>query len=225
MKAELTLLNLKNNKEKEFNLPNDLKDIKEFLNNGKYGYKITNVEDTHNFLMDIQAYEYTYKEINELVKMIENTSNIKETITKLSFHCDTNSNDIKNLTNHFENILDKYEIYENYSTPEEWVEVYNERYKFIDTTDINTLYRNFDSDLKDKYFRDLTATYDLKKWEEKIYKVSFKEAFDFLNECNLLLNPNLSIIGYLDWKIVIRELRASGFYIDKYKDFIIVYNG
>lgn len=225
MNTEITVLNLEKNKEKEFNLPFDINDIEEFLDYGNSEYKITNVEDNYNFLMEIEAYEYTYTQINELVELIENSSDRKETINKLSYHWDMNDNNIKYMIDNFEEILDKYEIFENYSTPEEWALRNYEYYNLIDINDLDSFYRNFDSDLVKAYFRDLTATYDLRDWEEKIYEVSFKEAFDFLKDNNLLFGPSLSIIGYLDWERIVRDLRAGAFCIDKYKNFIIVYNG
>lgn len=65
--------------------------------------------------MKIRAYEDNYKSINSLIEIIENTSNIKETITKLIFHCEWGESEIKLLVDNFDNILDKYEIYENFS--------------------------------------------------------------------------------------------------------------
>jgi hypothetical protein len=221
----ITVLNYATNLEKEFALPFDYEELEEFVDFGENEYKITDVEDSYNFLMKIRAYEDSYKFINSLVEKIENTSNIEETIFKLSYHCELNDYDINYMIDNFDNILEKYEVYENFSRVEDWAQVYNDTYNFIDTNDANTLYRYFDNDLEEAYFRDLTATFDLGEWEEKIYEVGFDKAFEFLKENNLLLAPSLSIVGYLDWKKIVQNLRASAFYIDTFDKKVIVHYG
>lgn len=225
MNTHITVLNYETNLEKEFSLPYDFEELEEFIDFEKTEYKITDIEDSYNFLMKIRAYEDSYKSINELVELIEDTSNIEETITKLSYHCEITDYDIKFMIDNFDNILEKYEVYENFSKVEDWAEVYNSTYNFIDTTDADTLYRYFDSDLKEIYFRDLTATFDLGEWEDKIYNVNFDVAWQYLKDTELLFNSSLSVVGYLDWERVVNNLRASAFYIDFFNNKVIVHNG
>jgi hypothetical protein len=226
MKAEITIMNLTNNNEEVFTLPLDMEEVELFLDNNQSDYKITDIEDTHNLLKNVEAYNSNYNDINELVELIENSCNdIKETCVKIQYHFENNSGiTIKSIISNFTEIEDKYTVYEKYLTTENWASLYNDEYKFVDITDTQKIYHNFNEDGKDSYLRDLTATVDLgEKLQEEIYDMSISDMLDTVEDMGML--KVLDISRYLDWKSIVKNLRASAIYIEKFKGHIIVHNG
>ena len=226
MKATMTIMNLTNNNEEVFDLPLDIEEVESFLNDNQSEYKITNVEDTYKLLTNIEAYQSNYNDINELVELIENSGNdIEETCLKILFHYKNNSDrTVKSIIANFNEIEERYTVYEKYLTTENWASLHNDEYNFIDNTDIQKIYHNFNEDGKEAYLRDLTATVDLgEKLQEEIYDMSISDMLDTVEDMGML--KVLDISRYLDWKSIVKNLRASAIYIEKFKGHIIVYNG
>ncbi|MEA2019792.1 MAG: hypothetical protein U9N59_15240 [Campylobacterota bacterium] len=224
MEATTVIRNLETYNEKRFDLPLDMTEVEEFLDNNTDDYEITDVDDNYALLMRTEAYKTNLKNLSELVELIENTNDIEDTTTKILYHYVLNGDTaVSQIISDFDSILDKYSVYKN-TTPELWAETNNEEYMFIGTTDIQQIYHNFGD--KDIYLRDLTATFGLgEKLEEKIYDMSLSDMLDTLDEMGLLHNDTLSVSSYLDWKKIVKDLRASAVYIDKFKDKVIVHNG
>lgn len=228
MEAKFTVLNYTNMKEKEFELPYDTNDMREFFEDMSYvECEITDVEDKYNFLMKIQAYDTPMKYINELVEKIEDTNCLNDTILKLKFHYENNSATVKDMINDFDNILEKYELYTNIENEKDWVRIYNNEYNFININDFENVSRFFQFDNRDYFLRDIFATYDFSESDiERYYKL---DIYDILKEFvdiglySELVNSFLS--SYIDWEIVVENLRASAFYVDTIDNSIIVHSG
>ncbi len=226
MKAEITITNLTNNNEEVFTLPLDIEEVELFLDNNQSDYKITDIEDTHNLLKNVEAYKSNYNDINELVELIENSgNNIKETCVKIQYHFENNNDiTIKSIIANFTEIDDKYTVYSDYDNSEEWAEFHNEEYKFVDISDTQKIYHNFNTDLKELYLRNLTVTVDLgDELEQDIFDISLSDMLDIVEDRGLL--EVLNINSYLDWKHIVKNLRASAFYIEEFKGCVIVHNG
>ena len=228
MNAKIKIYNKVNKIEKEFYLPLDIEEVEEFLTvkaANTSGYKIISVEDDYDFLLDINAKNDFYQDINKLIKLIEN-SNIdkKETCLKLLFHTKNNSDIfIIDLIENFEYIQNKYTINNHFSRPEDWAECNNDKYHFINIDNINDIVYNFDYDLRENYLRDISATVDLGEGlQDKLYTMDLEHILYKFREIGVL--NILDIEGYLDWKNIVVNLRASMFYIDKFKGVIIIYN-
>ena len=225
MRAEITIKNLENYKEERFELPLDIEEVELFLDNNQSEYIITDVEDNYNFLMDLKAYNYTYKDINELVGLIENSGNdIKETCLKVLFHYENNCDRaIKSLIDDFKEIEDTYTIYSDYDNTAKWAEFHNEEYNFVDITDTQKIYHNFNYDLQELYLSNLTATVDMgEQLQEDIFDMNLSDMLDIVEDMGML--KVLDINGYLDWEKIVNNLGAGGFYIDTFKGVVVVHN-
>lgn len=223
MNAEISIYDYAKQKEKRFLLPSEFDDMKSFITPNR-GYKITDIEDKYNFFIDIEAYYNSYEEINELVKLIEKNSDEESTITKLSFHFDLTKCDIIELVDNFEDIIDKYDMYDNYRTIEDWAEDNNKIYNFIDSTNVDILYTYFDNDLLENLLRDSYVTYDF-SYIDDFYEQTLEEILELLDSQGFISSKYLNMDFYLNWEIIVKQLRANAFYIDKFKNKIIVYHG
>lgn len=224
MRAEISIVNLENNKVERFDLPLDMEEVELFLDGNQSECKITDVHDTHNLLKDLKGYNSTYTDINELVELIENCGNdIKETCIKVLFHYENNSDrTIKSIIDNFSEINDEYTVYSDYDNCERWAELKNEEYKFVDIDDTQKIYHNFNYELRELYLRNLTATVDIgEQLQEDIFDMNLSDMLDTVEDMGML--KVLDINGYLDWKQIVKNLRASGFYIDMVKDVVVVH--
>ncbi|MEA3353585.1 MAG: hypothetical protein U9Q33_07200 [Campylobacterota bacterium] len=215
MNTQIDILNYNSMEERTFNLPFDLNEVEEFTLCGKDEHSITNIEDSYNFFMKLEAFNYgNYENISQLAELIENSSNPKETITKILFHTENIGYcNIEKFVNNFDSIVEKYEVFEN-TTPAIWIKNHNEEYKFIDTTNTQNLSHNFDRDNQEGYIKDLVATYGIEEeLSDKLNDMDLSTLLDTVEEMGLLNNSMVSIENYLDWDKLIKNLRASGFYI------------
>lgn len=224
MNAEISIYDYAKQKEKRFLLPSEFDDMESFITPNR-DYEITDVEDDYGFLEEIKAYEDGYIQINELVKLIEENFDEESIITKLSFHYYQTRCELEYLIKNFETIIERYEIYEDYFTVADWVEDNNEQYNFIKINDIDKLYYFFDHSLRKNYLRDLYATYDFNIEIDEFYSLTLMEVFELLESYDLLYGPYISFYKYLNWKEIAKNLRASAFYVDKFKNKIMVHYG
>ncbi|MEA2019309.1 MAG: hypothetical protein U9N59_12755 [Campylobacterota bacterium] len=232
MNAKIKIYNKQTKKEKQFYLPMDIEEIEEFLNynSGKSsGYKIVYVEDDYNFLLDINAKNDFYQDINKLVELIKDNSDYteKETCLKLLFHIENYSNNnilISNLIDDFESIQNKYTVYDDFSKAVDWAKCNNKEYNFINTNSISDIVSNFDYDLRENYIKDMSATVDLgEELQDKLYTMDLEHILYKFQDINVL--NVLDITFYLDWKKIVNKLRVSMLYIDEFKRCVIVHNG
>lgn len=225
MNAEISIYDYAKEKEKRFSLPCEFNDMKNFITPNR-DYEITDVEDDYGFLAEVKAYEDGYIQINELVKLIEENSNEESIVTKLSFHYYQTRCELEDLTNNFEKIIERYEIYDDdYYTSADWVEENNELYNFIKINNKDELYYFFDHSLRKNYLRDLYVTYDFDIEIDEFNNLTLMEIFELLESYDLLYGPYISFYKYLNWKEITKSLRAGAFYVDEFKNKIIVHYG
>jgi hypothetical protein len=227
MDTEIYIFDNENNEEKSFNLPCDLYEAEDLTLEDIDNNKIIGVTDNYNLFTKLEAYQCgCYESISYLTVAIEDSDNIKETVTKILYHNENyGCSDIQEYVNNFDSIVEKYEVFKN-TTPSIWIKNHNEEYKFIDTTNTQDLFHNFNRDNIEVYIRDLVATYGIEEeLSDNLYNMDLSTLLDTVEAMGLLNDSMISIENYLDWNNLVQNLRASAFYIDSFKDCVIVHNG
>ncbi len=229
MRAEITLRNYDDEVE-TFELPIDKEEFFLFVGNMGAEQAIESVIDKYEFLEDLYKYnslgDYYSSDLSDLIELIEiNSINKKETCIKILYHRELNDSLlITDIVDNFNDIEDTYTIYSDYDNTAKWAEFHNEEYKFVDIDDTQKIFHNFNHNLKELYLRNLTATVDMgEQLQEDIFDMNLSDMLDTVEDMGML--KVLDINGYLDWEQIVKDLRASAVYIDKFKDIVIVHNG
>jgi len=223
MQAELRIQNLKDYKEEVFSFPLDMEEILKFLDNGESEYEITDIEDRFNFFVDLKGYHCSLDFLDNFYERIDNPDSVNDTVNLLLSVAERENYDIYELYEQFDNIQNSYELTQ-FRTVEEYFFnlIVDNDFPYINFNPQSLQYY-FSNDSKDRLVRDIGAGSDDEELLDRLYQSDTYEFLQILDEYDFDLKRMTE--RYLDYSLIARDLRASGFLVSETKQGVLIYHG
>ncbi|MFK2822531.1 hypothetical protein ACH5BK_06065 [Arcobacter sp. YIC-80] len=223
MQAELTIQNLENYKEEVFYFPLDSDEITTFLDDDNSEYKITDIEDEYNFFMDLEGYNCSLNFLDDFYELIDKSDNVKDTINLLLSVSERESYSIHELHEQFDNIQNSYEL-TSFRTVEEYFFdlIVDNEFPYMNFTPQSLQYY-LSNDSKNRLVRDISAGSDDYELLDRLYESDTYGFLLILDEYDFDLKKITE--RYLDYSLIARDLRASGFLVSETKYGVLIYHG